>query len=135
MVAVSSYQAPITQDAPHLPQAFNWASISVQSVFDSGLRLEASVYATDAQKAKQLIAQCKYGAIPVNQLVESCVYPGRFKRVYLPKKAGLKGFIGSAEMLALNPEPVKWMLPQPETSIKKVNYCYHVQGQLVMSVS
>lgn len=126
MVA-AQHQSPVAWDATVKLQAFGWASVSMQSVFESGLRLEASVYATEAQKAKQLIAQGKFGAIPANQFIDSCFYPGRFKRAYLPKKPGLLGFIGSAEMLAQNPEPVKWMLPQPEISVKV--------GQLLLSRS
>ena len=127
MVATTAYSSPVAWDAPSKPQAFNWMSVPVQEVFTSGLRLEASVYATDAQNSKLLIAQCKYGAIPAKEFISSCFYSGRFKRAYLPKKAGLKGFIGSAEMLALNPEPVKWMLPQSETAVK--------EGQLLLSRS
>lgn len=127
MVGTIAYQAPITWDAPSKPQTFSWVSLPIQSVVESGLRLEASVYATEAQNSKLLIAQCKYGAIPAKEFIESCFYSGRFKRAYLPKKAGLKGFIGSAEMLAINPESVKWMLPQSETTVK--------QGQLLLSRS
>jgi hypothetical protein len=112
MVATTAYSSPVAWDAPSKAQAFSWVSVPVKEVFASGLRLEASVYATEAQDSKLLIAQCKYGAIPAKEFIASCFYSGRFKRAYLPKKAGLKGFIGSAEMLALNPEPVKWMLPQ-----------------------
>lgn len=126
MVA-TAYLSPVIWDAPSKAQAFSWVSVPVQEVFAGGLRLEASVYATEAQEAKQLIAQCKYGAIPAKEFIASCFYSGRFKRAYLPKKAGLKGFIGSAEMLALNPQPVKWMLPQSETAVK--------QGQLLLSRS
>jgi type I restriction enzyme S subunit len=127
MVATTAYTSPVTWDAPTKPQAFSWVSVPVQDIFAGGLRLEASVYATEVQDSKLLIAQCKYGAIPAKEFISSCFYSGRFKRAYLPKKAGLKGFIGSAEMLAINPEPVKWMLPQSETAVK--------EGQLLLSRS
>ena len=91
------------------------------------MRLEASVYATDAQNAKKLISQCKYGTMCFSKFIKSCFYPGRFKRAYLSKKPSLQGFLGSAEMLALNPEPVKWMQPIPEVSVK--------EGQLLLSRS
>lgn len=126
MVA-AQYQPAVTWNAPIKQQPFGWASVPIQCVFEGGLRLEASVYATEAQQAKQLIAKNKYGAVPVGNFIKSCFYPGRFKRAYQPKKVGLKGFIGSAEMLALNPEPVKWMPPQSETEVKK--------GQLLLSRS
>ncbi|MCB1658925.1 MAG: hypothetical protein KDI39_11920 [Pseudomonadales bacterium] len=127
MVAATAYMSPITLDVPKQTKAFSWVSVPVQNVFDTGLRLEASVYATEAQEAKRLITQGKYGAKPAKEFFAACFYSGRFKRAYLPKKAGLKGFIGSAEMLALNPEPVKWMMAQSETAVK--------QGQLLLSRS
>lgn len=126
MVAVQSQRA-VAWDVPIKQQPFGWASVPIQSVFDGGLRLDASVYATEAQQAKQLIAENKYGVLAVGSFIKLCFYPGRFKRAYQPKKVGLKGFIGSAEMLALNPAPVKWMQPQSETEVKT--------GQLLLSRS
>jgi hypothetical protein len=86
MVATTAYQSPITWDAPSKPQAFSWVSMSIQSVFENGLRLEANVYATKAQIARQIIAECKYGCLPLygeNGLLEHAFNPARFKRTYL----------------------------------------------------
>ena len=92
MVVTTAYQAPITWDAPSKPQSFSWVSLPIQGVFESGLRLEASVYATAAQNAKLLVGQCKYGAIPLAELTNECTYPGRFKRAYVSKQHGEKFF-------------------------------------------
>lgn len=127
MVTTVANNALVDWDETCIPQTFGWVSLPVQSVYESGLRLEASVYATDAQNSKLLIARSKYGTKPASEFIERCFYSGRFKRTYLPKKAGLKGFIGSAEMLALSPEPVKWMQQQSETAVKN--------GQLLLSRS
>jgi type I restriction enzyme, S subunit len=108
MVATTAYQAPVTWDAPSKPQTFGWVSLPIQSVFESGLRLEASVYATETQKAKQLVNQCKYGAIPLAELTNECAYPGRFKRAYVSKQYGEKFFLPS-QLNELAPTATKFL--------------------------
>ncbi|MFM9912628.1 MAG: restriction endonuclease subunit S [Methylophilaceae bacterium] len=70
--------------------------------------MEASVYATEAQKAKKLIVQCKYGAIPLAELTNECTYPGRFKRAYVSKQHGEKFFLPS-QLNELAPEATKFL--------------------------
>lgn len=111
------FQPQLTDPTAH--ESFGWASVPIQSIIDGGLRLDASVYATATEKAKQTIATCKFNPVFISELITLCSYPGRFKRNYQPKNIGLRGFIGSAEMLAINPEPVKWMQTQTETSVRK----------------
>ena len=108
MVVTTAYQAPITWDAPSKPQSFSWVSLPIQSVFESGLRLEASVYATAAQNAKLLVGQCKYGAIPLAELTNECTYPGRFKRAYVSKQHGEKFFLPS-QLNELAPSATKFL--------------------------
>ena len=110
-----------------LAQPFNWVSVPLEEVIAAGLRLEASVYATEAKKAKLKIENGRYGSISLSQLVDNCFYPGRFKRDYRKKSENLMGFIGSAEMLATNPEPQKWMPPNDVVSV--------IRGQLLLSRS
>lgn len=95
MVASTTYQTPVTWNTPSTQRTFNWVSLPIQSIFESGLRLEASVYATEAQNSKLLVNQCKYGAIPLSELTNECVYPGRFKRAYVSKQYGEKFFLPS----------------------------------------
>ena len=127
MVIAKKYVSHDSWNVPTEPQKLSWNSVPLKNILADDLRLDAGVYATDAQAAKELINNGKYGSKPARDFISACFYSGRFKRVYLPKKKGLKGFIGSAEMLALNPEPVKWMTPQSATSVKK--------GQLLLSRS
>jgi type I restriction enzyme S subunit len=108
MVATTTYQAPITWDAPSKPQTFSWVSLPIQSVFESGLRLEASVYATEAQNSKLLVTQCKYGAVPLAELTNECTYPGRFKRAYVSKQYGEKFFLPS-QLNELAPSATKFL--------------------------
>lgn len=108
MVATTAYQAPVTWDAPIKPQTFSWVSVPVQSIFESGLRLEASVYATEAQNSKLLVTQCKYGAIQLAELTNECTYPGRFKRAYVSKQHGEKFFLPS-QLNELEPSATKFL--------------------------
>ncbi|HHW7579001.1 TPA: hypothetical protein ACU21O_000446 [Mannheimia haemolytica] len=109
-------------------QSVQWGSISLEEVLKSkDLRLEASVYATKARHIKQRIAKSQYGSFKLSMVVNECFYPSRFKRDYRKKSDSTLGFIGSAEMLAVNPEPQKWMLFTQEVSVK--------YGQLLFSRS
>lgn len=68
MVATTAYSSPVAWDAPSKAQAFSWVSVSVQDVFTSGLRLEASVYATEAKQAETAILSNPHGCVPIREL-------------------------------------------------------------------
>ena len=108
MVAVTAYTIPVTGDAPSKPQPFSWVGVPVQDIFDTGLRLEASVYATEAQQAKQLIEHCKYGHVSLSELTHECSYPNRFKRAYVSKENGEKFFLPS-QLNELEPNATKFL--------------------------
>ena len=108
MVAATAYTSPVTWDAPTKPQAFSWVSVPVQDIFAGGLRLDASVYATEAQEAKRIVTQCKYGAIPLANLTDECTYPNRFKRAYVSKEHGEKFFLPS-QLNEINPSATKFL--------------------------
>jgi len=82
MVATTAYQASIAWDAPSKPQTFGWVSLPIQSVFESGLRLEARVYATEAKQAETAIQSNPHGCIPIHELAAIHHCP-RFKRVFV----------------------------------------------------
>jgi type I restriction enzyme S subunit len=113
MVATIAYQSPINWDAPTKPQIFSWVSLPIQSVFESGLRLEASVYAAKAENSKLLVFNCKYGAVPLAELTNECTYPGRFKRAYVSKQHGDKFFLPS-QINEIAPSATKFL------AVKKV---------------
>jgi type I restriction enzyme, S subunit len=135
MVATAAYQAPVTWDAPSKQQSFSWVSVPVQSVFEAGLRMEASVYATEAQIARQLITQCKYGCVPLygeSGLLKYAFNPARFKRIYLSKLSeNSVGFLGSAEMLELEPRVLKYL---PKHQCEKLNLLVEKE-QILISCS
>ncbi len=90
-----------------------WCSVSLSEVIGKGKRLEASVYDVEAKQAYLQIKKCIYpsvGLIGANSPVRNAHYGGRLKRNYV-KKSGENtvGFIGSSEMLDINPQPIKYM--------------------------
>lgn len=86
----------ISEDSfEQLQHPFNWISLPIQEVYEGGLRLEASVYGTHAEKVKLTILNNKYGYICLSKLLESCSYPGRFKRNYVPRNVGVPFYLPS----------------------------------------
>lgn len=92
-----------------------WCEESLSEVIEKGGRLEASVYDVEAKEA---YARIKNGMYPSVKLMGTNVSPvirahygGRLKRNYVDKNTdNAIGFIGSSEMLDINPQPVKFML-------------------------
>lgn len=91
-----------------------WSSVSLSDVVARGKRLEASVFDIESKAAYQAIKACKYPK--TNLIGPQCPviqahYGSRLKRNYIPKgQKGAIGFIGSAEMLDINPRPDKFMV-------------------------
>lgn len=84
-----------TETFEELQQPFEWVSLPIQEIFESGLRLDASVYATEAEKAKLAILNNQHGYDYLSALVQFCSYPGRFKRNYVPKNVGVHFYLPS----------------------------------------
>lgn len=92
-----------------LIQDIKWNSITISEVVESGTRLDGSYYDIEAKAAKKLIQNCKFGSIPLlgeNGFVKRAFFPTRFKRTYV--KSGIP-FLGSSEILQINPTPKKYL--------------------------
>lgn len=91
-----------------------WCSITLSDVISKGKRLEASVFDVEAKQAYKTVITGKYPAvnlISANGFVEKAHYGKRLKRNYVDKHhENAIGFIGSSEMLDINPQPVKYMV-------------------------
>lgn len=91
-----------------------WCSVSLGDVVSRGKRLEASVYDTESKRAYQLIKNGKFSTVNLigeDGFVEKAHYGGRLKRNYVDRThENVVGFIGSSEMLDINPRPVKYMV-------------------------
>lgn len=96
-----------------------WCSVSLSEMISFGKRLEASVYDIDSRNAQMILDKCKYekkNLISSDGFVLNAHYGGRLKRLYVSSdNENAIGFIGSSEMLDVNPIPVKFMLNNEKT--------------------
>ena len=97
-----------------------WCGISLAEVIKKGKRLEASVYDVESKQAYERVKNGIYPSvnlIGVNSPVQKAHYGGRLKRNYVEKNCENSiGFIGSSEMLDINPQPVKFMIDDERVS-------------------
>ena len=87
------------------------ASISIEEVLASKLRLEASVFNVEARKAKEVLKLCKWDIVQLwsnNGLIKTAFYPGRFKRIYVEKGNGYPMLLPS-QMRELKPQATKFI--------------------------
>lgn len=96
-----------------------WCSVNLADVVSRGKRLEASVFDVEAKQARLLILNGKYPALKLTNesyFVKKAHYGGRLKRNYVLKiQPKAIGFIGSSEMLDINPTPIKYMIDDERT--------------------
>lgn len=96
-----------------------WCSVNLADVVSRGKRLEASVFDVEAKQARLLILNGKYPALKLTNesyFVKKAHYGGRLKRNYVLKtQPKAIGFIGSSEMLDINPTPKKYMIDDERT--------------------
>ena len=91
-------------------ETIKYASVSIEEVIAAKLRLEANVFNVEARKAKEFLRNCKWDILQLKDFMTDCFYGGRAKRNYISKYSkGAIGFLGSAEMLETNPQPVKFL--------------------------
>lgn len=117
---MSSFQKQMTARVALLGnnQELLWASIPIEEVQKNDFRLVAKAYNLDSLHAKELLKKCKWplkNLGGVGGLAES-FYPGRFRRLYIePYRDDAIGFLGSAEMLCVKPDPVKFLSRENST--------------------
>lgn len=115
-------------------ESIKWCSVNLSDVVSRGKRLEASVYDVEAKQARLLILNGKYSALKLTNesyFVKKAHYGGRLKRNYVLKTHPKAiGFIGSSEMLDINPTPIKYMIDDERTKSLHV-----VKGTVLLSRS
>ena len=92
-------------------ETLKYASISIQEVLASKLRLEANVFNVDARKAYEILNNCKWEIVNLwstNGLIKSAFYPGRFRRIYVEKGNGYPMLLPS-QMLEIKPQASKYI--------------------------
>ncbi|MBO7327584.1 MAG: restriction endonuclease subunit S [Lentisphaeria bacterium] len=97
-----------------------WCGISLLEVIEKGKRLEARVYDVESKQAYERVKNGIYppvDLIGINSPVQKAHYGERLKRNYVDKNCENSiGFIGSSEMLDINPQPVKFMIDDDRVS-------------------
>lgn len=90
-------------------ETVGWVSIPVQEVAKN-MRFDASSYDLEGRDAIRLLKQTKYSISKISDYVDFCFYPKRFKREYVNSESpDAIGFLGSSEMLDINPKPFKFL--------------------------
>ena len=95
------------------PDPLKYTSIALSEVVSNSTRLEAIAFNLEVKAAKYKVEHCKYGFVHLwgtDGLVKEAYYGNRTKREYVSKNTvGAIGFIGSSEMLEINPKPNKYL--------------------------
>lgn len=111
---------------------FKYTTVSIQEIVEKSYRMEASVFGIEGRQARRDVENCKYPVVYLgDKFIENPFYGSRSKRIYIDKdnKQAI-GFIGSAEMLSVQPKPVKFMLKSDGSDKFSVN-----RGQILLSRS
>lgn len=112
--ALKSADIPMPVEPSDLPEEeLRWCTVTLQEVLRRGSRLEASVFDVEGKHAREVLEGCKWDTKPLfgnGGMARDAFYPGRFKRNYCSNhEPGATGFLGNAEMLGIQPKPVKYM--------------------------
>lgn len=108
-----------------------WATVQIQEVVEIDHRLDASVHGIEARKLRKDLQRCKWEVVRFERFIEKAFYGGRTKRNYFDENdKNSVGFLGSAEMLSVQPKPVKFLLREDGTAQFSVK-----QGQVLLSRS
>jgi type I restriction enzyme S subunit len=92
-------------------ETLKYASVSIEEVLASKLRLEANVFNVEARKAKEVLRVCKWDIVNLwseNGLIETAFYPGRFRRIYVKKGTGYPMLLPS-QMREMKPQATKYI--------------------------
>jgi len=112
---------------PLSPTPLQCTSVSLSEVQYNKLRLEASAFNLNAKAAKSKVAHCLYGYVHLwgdGGLVKEAFYGNRKKRNYVDKTViGSQGFIGSSEMLDINPRPLKFLIKSESSQFSVKEGC------------
>lgn len=128
-MVVAQSQLAVAWDAPIKQQPFGWVSVPIQSVFEGGLRLDASVYATAAKQAETAIQSNQYGCVPIHELASVNHCP-RFKRIFVQKSKF--PIFQPSQIGELNPSPAAYI---SDKTLADLNALRVSEGQILMTCS
>ena len=110
------YEQPIEVELPKnptfLPSPLKYGSVSIAQMASNGHRYDASAYNIEAMNAIRKVKRSKFGYVYLwsdKGYVLNSYYGPRGKREYINNSKNALGFIGSSEMLEINPKPIKFV--------------------------
>lgn len=114
--AALKYEQPIEVEMPKnpifLPSPLKYGSVSITQMVSNGHRYDASAYKIEAMNAIRKVKRGKFGYVYLwsdEGYVLDSYYGPRGKREYINNSKNALGFIGSSEMLEINPKPIKFV--------------------------
>ena len=126
-LAVNRFYEETPIENPLSPTSLQYTSVSLSEVQYNKLRLEASAFNLNAKAAKSKVEHCLYGYVHLwgdDGLVKEAFYGNRKKRNYVSRTViGSQGFIGSSEMLDINPKPVKFLIKSESSQFSVKEGC------------
>lgn len=104
-------------------QSIKHLTIPVSEMTSStGIRLDASVYCTDGRTARLKIEALGTKVTSLNPddgFVSECLYPNRFKRIYVDQEHGLD-FLLPSQISETFPKPSKYISPKTEVDVDEL---------------
>lgn len=111
-------------------QPAQWVGVSIEEILKSkDLRLEASVYVTEAAQATQKVLHNRYGFVPLRQVIDTHHCP-RFKRFFVDKSNF--GIYQPSQIQEIAPQPVAYISEKTDTNIDALRV---KKGQILMTCS
>ena len=107
-----SNEVEMPKDPICLPSPLKFGSISIAQMVSNGHRYDASAYNIEAMNAIRKVKRNKFGYVYLwsdDGYVLDSYYGPRGKREYINNSKNALGFIGSSEMLEINPKPIKFV--------------------------
>lgn len=93
-------------------EKLNWTSVTLKEVIERGKRLEAGAFNLVRKHAQDIVNACAYDCVTLDSPKLGFVaafFGDRSKRNYVSQSESSIGFLGSSEMLDIDPNPVKFV--------------------------
>lgn len=113
-------------------ETLKYASVSIEEVLASNLRLEANVFNVEGRKAREVLKNCKWDIKTLTGIdgIATAYLRGRFKRIFVQKSK--YPIFQPAQILELYPKPYKYISALTPTDINALRV---KKGQILMSCS
>lgn len=113
--------------------SLKYASISLNEVLSSKMRLEANVYNVEARKAREVLKNCKWKIKTICGIngIASAFRPNICTRIFVKKDDGVPMFT-PAQMVELYPKATKHLSLKTKTDLSK---WYVHEGQILVTCS